>query len=112
MWCALASRCFSLLLIFLQVLPILRRSQGVSLVNSLRIISHLILGSDTFIKNPDGSLYIGQVWPGYSVFPDWFATKTLAWWTEALKNWTELGVELSGVWLDMNEPSSFCSNSW
>lgn len=22
---------------------------------------------DIFIKNPDGSLYIGQVWPGYTV---------------------------------------------
>lgn len=24
---------------------------------------------DVFLKNPDGSLYIGQVWPGYTVFP-------------------------------------------
>lgn len=22
---------------------------------------------DVFIKNPDGSIYIGQVWPGYTV---------------------------------------------
>jgi hypothetical protein len=27
----------------------------------------LLLSSDTFIKNPDGSEYIGQVWPGYTV---------------------------------------------
>ena len=26
--------------------------------------------SDVFLKNPDGSLYIGAVWPGYTVFPD------------------------------------------
>lgn len=45
-------------------------------------------------------------------FPDWFAENTQAWWTEGLKNWTELGVKLSGIWLDMNEPSSFCSDSW
>ncbi|KAG9311239.1 glycoside hydrolase family 31 protein [Chiua virens] len=69
------------------------------------------VAKDTFIKNPDGSLYIGQVWPGYSVWPDWFGDNTLAWWTEALKNWTELGVDFSGVWLDMNEPSSFCDGS-
>ncbi|KAG6370670.1 glycoside hydrolase family 31 protein [Boletus reticuloceps] len=66
---------------------------------------------DTFIKNPDGSLYLGQVWPGYSAFPDWFAENTQAWWTEALTNWTELGVNFSGIWLDMNEASSFCSYS-
>lgn len=30
-------------------------------------------GNETgaFITNPDGSLYIGDVWPGYTVFPDW-----------------------------------------
>ncbi|KAG6327535.1 hypothetical protein ID866_11554, partial [Astraeus odoratus] len=67
---------------------------------------------DTFIKNPDGSLYIGQVWPGYTAFPDWFANNTEAWWTEALKNWsTTGGIEFNGIWLDMNEPSSFCSDS-
>lgn len=64
------------------------------------------------MKNPDGSLYMGQVWPGYSVFPDRFAENTQAWWTEALMNWSELGVTFSGIWLDMNEPSSFCSYSW
>ncbi|KAJ6454358.1 glycosyl hydrolases family 31-domain-containing protein [Mycena sanguinolenta] len=66
---------------------------------------------DVFIKNPDGTEYIGQVWPGYTVFPDWFAPNTLGWWTEALKNWTELGIEFSGIWLDMNEASSFCDGS-
>ncbi|KAJ7209873.1 glycosyl hydrolases family 31-domain-containing protein [Mycena haematopus] len=63
---------------------------------------------DVFIKNPDGTEYIGQVWPGYTVFPDWFAPNTLGWWTQALKNWSALGIEFSGIWLDMNEASSFC----
>ncbi|KAF7304057.1 Glycoside hydrolase family 31 protein [Mycena indigotica] len=66
---------------------------------------------DVFIKNPDGSEYVGQVWPGYTVFPDWFAPKALAWWTEALGNWSKEGVEYSGIWLDMNEASSFCDGS-
>jgi alpha-glucosidase len=65
----------------------------------------------TFVKNPDGSEYIGQVWPGYTVFPDWFANSTQQWWTEALKNWSDGGVEYSGIWLDMNEISSFCQGS-
>ncbi|KAJ6468608.1 glycosyl hydrolases family 31-domain-containing protein [Mycena vitilis] len=66
---------------------------------------------DVFIKNPDGTEYVGQVWPGYTVFPDWFAENTLSWWTEALKNWSAGGVEFSGIWLDMNEASSFCDGS-
>ena len=46
------------------------------------------------------------------VFPDWFSVNVLSFWTDALKNWSELGVGFSGIWLDMNEASSFCSYSW
>ncbi|EKM60245.1 glycoside hydrolase family 31 protein [Phanerochaete carnosa HHB-10118-sp] len=66
---------------------------------------------DAFVKNPDGSEYIGQVWPGYTVFPDWFGPNTQQLWTEALSNWSALGIEFSGIWLDMNEISSFCNGS-
>ncbi|KAF8510825.1 glycosyl hydrolases family 31-domain-containing protein [Hysterangium stoloniferum] len=66
---------------------------------------------DVFIKNPDGSEYIGQVWPGYTVFPDWFANNTQEYWTQAFTNWSQSGVNFSGIWLDMNEASSFCDGS-
>ncbi|KAI1790995.1 glycosyl hydrolases family 31-domain-containing protein [Ganoderma leucocontextum] len=66
---------------------------------------------DVWLKNPDESMYIGQVWPGYTVFPDWFAKNTEAVWAEALKNWSDSGVAFSGIWLDMNEVSSFCTGS-
>ncbi|KAF5391184.1 hypothetical protein D9757_003121 [Collybiopsis confluens] len=66
---------------------------------------------DVFVKNPDGSEYVGEVWPGFTVFADWFANNTQQWWTEALKNWSDGGVEYSGIWLDMNEISSFCQGS-
>ncbi|KAK7442993.1 hypothetical protein VKT23_015940 [Stygiomarasmius scandens] len=66
---------------------------------------------DVFVKNPDGSEYIGQVWPGYTVFPDWFRNTTQDWWTEALLNWSLSGIEFSGIWLDMNEIASFCTGS-
>ncbi|KAL0959205.1 hypothetical protein HGRIS_014485 [Hohenbuehelia grisea] len=64
-----------------------------------------------FVTNPDGTEYVGQVWPGFTVFPDWFANKTQKWWTEAFRNWSEQGIEFSGIWLDMNEASSFCDGS-
>ncbi|KAK7054983.1 hypothetical protein VNI00_003446 [Paramarasmius palmivorus] len=67
---------------------------------------------DVFVKNPDGSEHVGIVWPGYTVFPDWFAPNTQDWWSEALKNWSDSGVEYSGIWLDMNEIASFCNGSW
>ncbi|RPD56306.1 hypothetical protein L226DRAFT_469159 [Lentinus tigrinus ALCF2SS1-7] len=66
---------------------------------------------DVFIKNPNGTEYLGQVWPGYTVFPDWFSNQTQAYWAEALRNWSDLGVNYSGIWLDMNEASSFCIGS-
>ena len=46
------------------------------------------------------------------VFPDWFSANIQSFWTDALRNWSELGVGFSGIWLDMNEASSFCSYSW
>ncbi|GLB41383.1 putative glycosyl hydrolase 31 family protein [Lyophyllum shimeji] len=82
-------------------------------VNATDIYDPYTKGAEqnVFMKNPDGSEYVGQVWPGYTVFPDWFAPNATQWWTEALRNWTESGVEVSGIWLDMNEPSSFCVGS-
>lgn len=95
------------------------------------------LAADAFMKNEDGSTYIGKVWPGYTAFPDFFNKGTQAWWTEAFLNFTKIGhftpsclpsifttafkltppsfsilaVPFDGVWLDMNEPSSFCDGS-
>lgn len=62
---------------------------------------------DVFLKNPDGLLYIGAVWPGYTVFPDFLANNTYEWWKDSLENWRDQ-IEYDGVWLDMNEASSFC----
>ncbi|CCM04271.1 uncharacterized protein FIBRA_06441 [Fibroporia radiculosa] len=66
---------------------------------------------DVWMKNPDGSEYVGEVWPGYTVFPDWFSNSTQGYWEEALRNWSHGGIEFSGIWLDMNEVSSFCDYS-
>lgn len=60
---------------------------------------------DHFVKNPDGSDFIGQVWPGPSVFPDFTRAKTRDWWGGLYKDLVQDGV--SGFWNDMNEPSVF-----
>ncbi|KAF9260094.1 hypothetical protein L218DRAFT_1054996 [Marasmius fiardii PR-910] len=83
-------------------------------VNDTDLYDPYISGSerDVFIKNPDGSEYIGQIRAGYTVFPDWFKNSTETWWMEALRNWSESGgVKFSGLWLDQNEPASNCDGS-
>lgn len=58
-----------------------------------------------FAMLPDGTAYQGQVWPGWSHFPDFTAPKTRAWWAAQLSAYTEAGV--SGFWNDMNEPAAW-----
>ncbi len=60
---------------------------------------------DEFVHNPDGSEYVGKVWPGPSVFPDFTRRQTRAWWGTLYKNFTAMGFD--GFWNDMNEPSVF-----
>ncbi|GAC93447.1 glycoside hydrolase [Pseudozyma hubeiensis SY62] len=61
---------------------------------------------DVFLKNRNGTEYVGEVWPGYTSFVDQQAENAGRWWTEAVRNFSEI-VDFSGIWLDMNEPSSF-----
>jgi alpha-glucosidase len=60
---------------------------------------------DRFVKNPDGSVFVGSVWPGPAVFPDFTQQQTRAWWGGLYKDFYSEGV--SGFWNDMNEPSVF-----
>ncbi|MDR3727611.1 MAG: glycoside hydrolase family 31 protein [Terracidiphilus sp.] len=60
---------------------------------------------DHFVKNPDGSEFVGVVWPGPAVFPDFTRAQTRAWWGGLYKQFVQDGV--SGFWNDMNEPSVF-----
>lgn len=66
--------------------------------------------SGSFMTNPDGSQYIGAVWPGYTVFPDWMSPNANSWWSNEMTEWYK-EVPFSGFWLDMNEVSSFCIGS-
>jgi alpha-glucosidase len=60
---------------------------------------------DHFVKNPDGSIYVGTVWPGPSVFPDFTQENTRAWWGSLYQGFLSEGI--AGFWNDMNEPSIF-----
>ncbi|TKA66386.1 hypothetical protein B0A49_05813, partial [Cryomyces minteri] len=66
--------------------------------------------SGVFLTNPDGSQYIGEVWPGYTVFPDWHSGNAVPWWTNEMQTWYQ-DIAFDGIWIDMSEVSSFCVGS-
>ena len=63
------------------------------------------IAGDHFVKKPDDSIYVGNVWPGPSVFPDFTRKSTREWWGSLYSQFIQDGV--SGFWNDMNEPSVF-----
>ncbi|KAL1929570.1 hypothetical protein VTP01DRAFT_1708 [Rhizomucor pusillus] len=65
---------------------------------------------DVFLKNSDGTEFVGQVWPGYTAFPDWWHPNATSFWDKEIVDWMNL-LELDGIWIDMNEPASFCLGS-
>jgi alpha-glucosidase len=61
--------------------------------------------NDYFVKNPDGSVYVGKVWPGESVFPDFTRAAVRQWWGTLYTDFMHMGIR--GFWNDMNEPAIF-----
>ena len=60
---------------------------------------------DHFVKKADGSEFVGVVWPGPAVFPDFTRAQTRQWWGNLYKQFVDDGV--AGFWNDMNEPAVF-----
>ena len=59
---------------------------------------------DVFCRTEGGDLYLGQVWPGNTAFPDFVTEQGRAWWGELNAAHVESG--LAGIWNDMNEPAT------
>jgi alpha-glucosidase len=59
---------------------------------------------DHFVKE-NGKEYVGTVWPGPSVFPDFTQQQTRTWWGSLFKDFIADGV--AGFWNDMDEPAVF-----
>jgi len=59
-----------------------------------------------FITEEDGvTPFVGEVWPGPAVFPDFSSAAARDWWAGLIPILTDAGIR--GVWIDMNEPTSF-----
>ena len=62
------------------------------------------LAQDVFCRTEGGDTYIGQVWPGNTVFPDFATPEARSWWGALNARHVESG--LAGIWNDMNEPAT------
>ena len=67
---------------------------------------------NVFVKRNYGSSenFIGQVWPGKALFVDFFHPNASDYWNSMLDVLYE-SLEFDGIWLDMNEASSFCDGT-
>ncbi|MDP9383432.1 MAG: glycoside hydrolase family 31 protein [Chloroflexota bacterium] len=60
---------------------------------------------DVFIRNPDGTPFVGYVWPDAALFPDFTRPEVREWWGGWHQGHVNAGV--AGIWNDMNEPAIF-----
>jgi alpha-glucosidase len=65
-----------------------------------------------FLRRDNGSFWLGVVWPGVTVFPDWFNSGVQSYWNNEFSLFfaPSNGVDIDGLWIDMNEPSNFPCN--
>jgi alpha-glucosidase len=62
------------------------------------------LAGSHFCVTPEGRPFVGLVWPGETVFPDFAQARTRRWWSELIAAFAARG--FAGFWLDMNEPAT------
>jgi alpha-glucosidase len=61
--------------------------------------------ADVWVKDASGNPFIGPVWPGKCVFPDFTSPAVRRWWGDLYTKFLAMGID--GVWNDMNEPAVF-----
>ncbi|MBX7135686.1 MAG: glycoside hydrolase family 31 protein [Fimbriimonadaceae bacterium] len=57
-----------------------------------------------FCENPQGLPFVGMVWPGRTVFPDFSMPASRDWWAKYSSEFRSLG--FAGCWVDMNDPAT------
>ena len=65
---------------------------------------------NAWVMTRNDSVFLGKVWPGDCVFPDFTQSKVSKWWGGLYENFMANGVD--GVWNDMNEPAVFETVDW
>lgn len=59
--------------------------------------------ADIYCKSPVGKDFVGFVWPGATVFPDFASPRARKWWADQVARFVKDGIY--GAWLDMNDPA-------
>src|SRR5262245_37363149 len=62
------------------------------------------LQRDVLCRTESGEVYIGEVWPGATSFPDFVTEEARTWWGDRNADHARSGV--AGIWNDMNEPAT------
>ncbi|MDS4042110.1 MAG: glycoside hydrolase family 31 protein [Candidatus Competibacter sp.] len=60
---------------------------------------------EAFCRTASGREYVGKVWPGDTVFPDFTLESAREWWAGWLADFLRDSA-VDGVWLDMNDPAT------
>ena len=85
-----------------RVVPIV--DPGVKVDLGYRVYQQGVTGG-YYVTSHNGEAWRGEVWPGESVWPDYFQPKVQKWWKDLHRYFTDMGVQ--GIWNDMNEPAVF-----
>ena len=57
---------------------------------------------NTFVKDSGGqNPIVGKVWPGYTVFPDFFHPNASMYWTQQVENFHQQ-LSFDGMWIVSN----------
>ncbi len=78
--------------------PGIKREEGYAVFDSGETV-------DAWVRTYDGAPYVGRVWPGDCVWPDFTSRRVRAWWGGLYADFLATGID--GVWNDMNEPAVF-----
>ncbi|KAF2650404.1 glycoside hydrolase family 31 protein [Lophiostoma macrostomum CBS 122681] len=66
---------------------------------------------ETYIRDPTtGDFYYGDNWPGFSVWADFLLQSSYNWWRDEILLYHKT-LPFDGIWVDLNEASSFCAGS-
>lgn len=68
-------------------------------------VDQQLIANDYAVRTAKDSIYVGNVWPGRTHFPDFTRPEVRTWWSGLYKDFMAQGVD--GVWNDMNEPAIF-----
>lgn len=82
--------------------------------NATDVASYPIYGQgnsmNAYISNGEGEWYYGVEWPGFSVWVDFHPQVPQAqeFWTQQVVNYHNT-VDFDGIWIDVTDPTSFCT---